>query len=70
MSALDLAPVPTPTAPNGPPLKHLARPMQRWDHQVETLCGLVRTVKPPRKGAARCQDCLEVAQFVGQLVDL
>ena len=51
-----------------PPLKHLARMSERrWDGTVETLCGLVRTVKPPRPRAVRCEKCLAIRDGISVL---
>ena len=51
-----------------PRLKHIARMSERrFDGTVETLCGLIRTVKPPRRGAVPCETCVAVRDGISSL---
>lgn len=59
---------PRPTTAKGPPLKHLVRMSERrYDHTVETLCGLVRSLKPPRSGAVPCEKCIAIRDGIASL---
>lgn len=50
------------------PKKHLIRYSERrFDGTVETLCGLIRTPKPPRDNAEKCEKCLEVEKAISFL---
>ena len=69
------APIKAPDTVRGddspPPRKHMARMSERrFDGTVETLCGIVASQKPPRRGAEKCPTCLDIYHGIRALDEL